>query len=45
MTTGLPTSAALGGTGVIIAVGVATETISTLKAQLTQKKYTGFIGK
>ena len=36
---------ALGGTSVIIVVGVAMETMSQLKGQLTQKSYRGFIQK
>ncbi len=43
--TGLSQKAALGGTGIIIAVGVAMETIKDLKGQLTQKQYKGFVGK
>jgi len=43
--TGLSHSAALGGTGIIIAVGVAMEIVKTLKGQLTQKQYKGFVGK
>jgi preprotein translocase subunit SecY len=34
---------ALGGTGIIIVVGVAMETVSQLKGQLTQKQYHGFL--
>ena len=43
--TGLPQSAAVGGTGIIIVVGVAMDTIKALKGQLTQKQYKGFVGK
>ena len=43
--TGLSRTAALGGTGIVIAVGVAMETIKALKGQLTQKQYKGFVGK
>jgi len=43
--TGLPQSAALGGTGIIIVVGVAMDTIKELKGQLTTKQYKGFVGK
>jgi preprotein translocase subunit SecY len=43
MFTNLTQSAALGGTGIIIVVGVATETFSALKGMLTQKQYRGFI--
>ena len=39
----LPASTALGGTGIIIVVGVAMETVSQLKGQLTQKQYHGFL--
>lgn len=45
MVTNLPASVAMGGTGIIIVVGVAMETTSQLKGQLTQKQYRGFIGK
>ena len=45
MFTNLTQSAALGGTGIIIVVGVATETFSALKGMLTQKQYRGFIQK
>ena len=41
--TSLPTSVSLGGTGIIIVVGVAMETMSQLKGQLTQKQYHGFL--
>lgn len=43
--TNLPQTAAVGGTGIIIAVGVAMDTIKTLKGQLTTKQYKGFVGK
>lgn len=43
MFTSLPTSVAIGGTGIIIVVGVAMETVSQLKGQLTQKQYHGFL--
>lgn len=39
--TGLAQSASLGGTGIIIAVGVAMETISTLETYLKTNKYAG----
>lgn len=42
MLTNLPTSVALGGTGIIIVVGVAQETVKDLMGQLTQKNYKGF---
>lgn len=43
--TGLSSRAALGGTGIIIVVGVAMDTIKELKGQLTTKQYKGFVGK
>ncbi len=43
MFTNLPSSIALGGTGIIIVVGVAMETVRQLKGQLTQKSYRGFL--
>ena len=43
MFTNLPTSVSVGGTGIIIVVGVAMETMSQLKGQLTQKQYHGFL--
>lgn len=43
MFTNLPRSMGLGGTGIIIVVGVAMETVKGLKGQLTQKSYRGFI--
>lgn len=43
--TGLPQRAAVGGTGIIIVVGVAMDTIKGLKGQLTSKQYKGFVGK
>lgn len=43
MVTNLPASTSLGGTGIIIVVGVAMETMSQLKGQLTQKQYHGFL--
>ena len=43
--TSLGTSAALGGTGIIIVVGVAMETMNNLEGQMTQKAYRGFIKK
>jgi len=43
MFTSLPTSTAIGGTGIIIVVGVAKETVAQLKGQLTQKNYRGFL--
>ena len=43
MVTSLPSSSAIGGTGIIIVVGVAMETMNQLKGQLTQKQYHGFL--
>ncbi len=43
--TSLPQSMGLGGTGVIIVVGVAMETVKQLEGQLTQKSYRGFISR
>ena len=43
MFTKLPSSISIGGTGIIIVVGVAMETTSQLKGQLTQKQYHGFL--
>ena len=43
MFTSLPTSIAIGGTGIIIVVGVAMETYRQLKGQLAQKNYQGFL--
>ena len=45
LVTNLPASVAMGGTGIIIVVGVAMETMTQLKGQLTQKSYRGFIQK
>ncbi len=45
MITPLPRSVALGGTGIIIVVGVALETMKDLSGQLTQRSYRGFSGK
>ncbi len=45
MITPLPASVALGGTGIIIVVGVALETMKDLSGQLTQRSYRGFTGK
>lgn len=42
MVTDVPQQVALGGTGIIIVVGVALETMKGLTSQLTQRKYTGF---
>lgn len=43
MITNLPTNVAVGGTGIIIVVGVAIETMKDLEGQLTQKVYRGFV--
>lgn len=43
MITNLPASTSVGGTGIIIVVGVAMETMTQLKGQLTQKQYHGFL--
>lgn len=43
MFTSIPSSVAIGGTGIIIVVGVAKETMGQLKGQLTQKQYHGFL--
>lgn len=43
MVTSLPSSISVGGTGIIIVVGVAMETMNQLKGQLTQKQYHGFL--
>ena len=43
--TGLPQAAAVGGTGIIIVVGVAMDTIKQMKSMLTSKQYKSFIGK
>lgn len=45
MITPLPQSVSLGGTGIIIVVGVALETMKDLTGQLTQRSYRGFSGK
>jgi len=37
------TNVGLGGTGVIIVVGVALETVKSLTSQVTQKTYKGFL--
>lgn len=43
--TGLSQRAALGGTGIIIVVGVAMDTIKELKGKLTNKQYKSFVGR
>jgi preprotein translocase subunit SecY len=42
--TALPNTVGIGGTGIIIVVGVALETMRDLEGQLTQKTYKGFLG-
>ena len=42
LVTGIPRATAIGGTGIIIVVGVALETMKQVTSQLTQRKYTGF---
>lgn len=41
--TQLPSSTSIGGTGILIVVGVALETVRDLEGRLTQKSYKGFI--
>ncbi|MDO4197440.1 MAG: preprotein translocase subunit SecY [Erysipelotrichaceae bacterium] len=43
--TGLSQRAAVGGTGIIIVVGTALDTVKQLKSQLTNKQYKSFVGK
>lgn len=43
MFTALPAAISVGGTGIIIVVGVALETFKNLEGQLTQKVYRGFV--
>ena len=42
MVSGVPAQVAVGGTGIIIVVGVALETMKSLTSQMTQRRYTGF---
>lgn len=42
--TNLPNSIQMGGTGLIIVVGVAMETVSQIEGKLAQKSYHGFLG-
>lgn len=42
MVSDVPASVAVGGTGIIIVVGVALETMKSLTSQMTQRRYTGF---
>ncbi|NTW96099.1 MAG: preprotein translocase subunit SecY [Erysipelotrichaceae bacterium] len=44
LVTALPNTVGIGGTGIIIVVGVALETMKDLEGQLTQKTYKGFFG-
>lgn len=41
----LPANMGIGGTGIIIVVGVAMETVKQIQGRLTQKSYTGFMQK
>lgn len=41
----LPSSVSVGGTGIIIVVGVAMETMKDLQGRLTQKQYRGFVNR
>ena len=41
--TNLPSSMGIGGTGIIIVVGVAMETVKQIEGRLTQKSYRGFL--
>jgi preprotein translocase subunit SecY len=45
MITNLPNSVSVGGTGIIIVVGVAMETVKDLQGRLTQKQYRGFVSR
>ena len=40
---GLPQSAQIGGTSLLIVIGVALETMKQLEAQLVKRHYKGFI--
>ncbi|MDT0743084.1 preprotein translocase subunit SecY [Staphylococcus epidermidis] len=42
---GLPQSIQIGGTSLLIVIGVAIETMKTLETQVTQKEYKGFGGR
>ncbi|CAM3609499.1 preprotein translocase subunit SecY [Erysipelothrix urinaevulpis] len=42
MFTSIPSTTAIGGTGIIIVVGVALETVKELKGRMTQRSYKGF---
>ena len=39
----LPSSMGIGGTGIIIVVGVAMETVKQIEGRLTQKSYSSFL--
>jgi preprotein translocase subunit SecY len=41
--TTLPSSMGIGGTGIIIVVGVALETVKQIEGRMTQKSYRGFL--
>ncbi len=41
--TSLPASMGIGGTGIIIVVGVAMETVKQIQGRMTQKSYRGFL--
>ena len=41
--TNLPSSMGIGGTGIIIVVGVAMETVKQIDGRLTQQSYRGFL--
>ena len=43
MFTNIPSTITMGGTSIIIVVGVALETVKDLEDQLTQKEYKGFM--
>ena len=43
--TTLPQSVAVGGTGIILVVGIAMDSIKSMKSMLTSKQYKSFIGK
>ena len=43
MFSNMPTSVTIGGTGLLIVVGVAVETMKQLEAQATEQTYSGFI--
>ena len=45
MISNLPSSISVGGTGIIIVVGVAMETMKDLTGKLTQKQYRGFVSR